>query len=112
MHTIDPRRQERTSPVAPIFKSKYATTRLPRERSSLTMLKMRLAIFLYRHPTGDFSALHDAIENAQTNGEIQLLLDYILMSRGHAPRGTPLPGDADAESRAASTGLEAEACVD
>lgn len=52
--------------------------------SNLGMLKMRLAIFLYGHPVANIRQVLEAIENAQTLGEVQLLLDYILVCRGHA----------------------------
>ena len=47
---------------------------------------MRLAIFLYGHPVANLYQVQEAIENARTTGEIQMLLDYILHSRGHAAR--------------------------
>ncbi len=55
----------------------------------MNMLRMRLAIFLYGHPVANLHQVQDAIENARTMGEIRLLLDYILHSRGHAARVHP-----------------------
>jgi hypothetical protein len=52
--------------------------------SNLEMLKMRLAIFLYGHPVANMRHVVDAIDNAQTMGEVKVLLDYILTNRGHA----------------------------
>ena len=52
--------------------------------SNLEMLKMRLAIFVYGHPVANMRHVLDAIDNAQTMGEIKVLLDYILINRGHA----------------------------
>jgi hypothetical protein len=63
-----------------------ARARKNRQASQLDMLKMRLAIFLYGHPVVNLLQVLDAIESARTVGEIKLLLDYILHSRGHAAR--------------------------
>jgi hypothetical protein len=47
----------------------------------LSMLKARLEIFLYRHPVGGIESVIDVIDNAESTGEIQMLLDYVLARR-------------------------------
>jgi hypothetical protein len=66
--------------------SAHARARKNRQASQLNMLRMRLSIFLYGHPVANLHQVQDAIENARTVGEVQVLLDYILHSRGHAAR--------------------------
>ena len=66
--------------------SARARARKSHQAAQLDMLRMRLAIFLYRHPVADLHQVQEAIENARTVGEIKLLLDHILHSRGHAAR--------------------------
>jgi hypothetical protein len=60
--------------------------RSSRYLAQLSMLKMRLSIFLYGHPVDDLPNVMNAIDNAQSMGEVGLLLDYILARRGHAAR--------------------------
>jgi hypothetical protein len=61
-------------------------SRSSRYLAQLSMLKMRLSIFLYGHPVDDLPNIMNAIDNAQSMGEVGLLLDYILAHRGHAAR--------------------------
>jgi len=67
-------------PAAPLFyqhAQKAAAARKARLQR-LAMLKMQLAIFVYRQPVDNRSDIIDVIENAETPGEVQLLLDYVL----------------------------------
>ncbi|MFN0161914.1 MAG: hypothetical protein ACKVQQ_11840 [Burkholderiales bacterium] len=52
----------------------------------LALLKARLTIYLYRHPVPDCIRVVNVIENADSLGDIRLLLDYILDPR-HRPAG-------------------------
>ena len=64
--------------------SATGTTALAR----LYLLRARLAIFLYRHPLDNTEQIMDVIDNAESLGEIQLLLDYVL-ARRMIQRGLP-----------------------
>ena len=44
----------------------------------LSTLKAKLLIFLYQHPVVDRDKIADVIENAESPGEIRLLMEYIL----------------------------------
>jgi hypothetical protein len=44
----------------------------------LNLLKATLQIFLYRHPVDNSIQIMDVIDNAESTGEINLLLEYIL----------------------------------
>ncbi len=57
--------------------SETGTTALAR----LYLLRARLAIFLYRHPLDNTEQIMDVIDNTESTGEIQLLLDYVLARR-------------------------------
>ena len=47
-------------------------------RALITLLRARLAIFLYRQPLDNYEQIMDAIDNSESIGEIKLLLDYAL----------------------------------
>ena len=55
----------------------------------LSALKARLLIFLYQHPVDNSDKVLDVIENAESPGEIRLLMEYILdrVDRGAGPAG-------------------------
>lgn len=55
----------------------------------LWILKVRLQLFLYRHPVEGILRIIDVIDNAETSGEVQLLLDYILGLRIGAMQTRP-----------------------
>jgi len=65
------------SPLFYLHAQKAAAARKARLQR-LAMLKMQLAIFVYRQPVDNRSGIIDVIENAETQGEVQLLLDYVL----------------------------------
>lgn len=50
----------------------------PEALAGLHLLRARLAIFLYRHPLDNTAQIMDAIDNAESVGDIKLLLDYVL----------------------------------
>ena len=84
--TIANAARQPAAPAAEPSGSPGARARKHRHASQLDMLRMRLGIFLYGHPVANLHQVMEAIENARTVGEIKLLLDYILHSRGHAVR--------------------------
>lgn len=60
--------------MAPIADSDLA----PEALAGLHLLRARLAIFVYRHPLDNTAQIVDAIDNADSVGDIKLLLDYVL----------------------------------
>jgi hypothetical protein len=89
-HAIAPRppgedlgRRSGMPPAIAAFGTAAGTTRP--DAGLLTVLKARLQIFLYRHPVDDLFEVIGAIENAESPGEIQLLLDYVLARRAALP---------------------------
>ena len=57
----------------------------------LSALKAKLLIFLYQHPVDNSDKILDVIENAESPGEIRLLMDYIL---ARVDRGVGRSGNA------------------
>lgn len=47
-------------------------------RAHLSLLRARLAIFLYHQPLDNYEQIMDVIDNSESTGEIKLLLDYVL----------------------------------
>ena len=53
----------------------------------VALLRSRLMIYLYRHPLANTGQTINAIERAETLGEIKLLLDYVL-ARGQCSQAS------------------------
>ena len=87
-----PRRSCDRSPFPfPVQNETMARSRLYTEQ--LSALKAKLLIFLYQHPVDNSDKVLDVIENAESPGEIRLLMEYIL---ARVDRGAGRDGNASA----------------
>ena len=68
-----------THTYSPIFDTaSYLPARRKQYFDHLEILRVRLMIYLHRHPLGNTAQTMDVIERAESLGEIKLLLDYVL----------------------------------
>lgn len=56
-----------------------------KKAARLSLLKAQLQIYLYGNPLANSDQVMEVIENTETSGEIQLVLDYIVGELARAP---------------------------
>ena len=84
-----PRRQSLDRSPFPFPVQNETMARSRQYTEQLSALKARLLIFLYQHPVDNSDKILDVIENAESPGEIRLLMEYILdrVDRRAGPAG-------------------------
>ena len=84
-----PRRQSLDQSPFPTPVQNETMARSRQYTEQLSALKARLLIFLYQHPVDNSDKILDVIENAESPGEIRLLMEYILdrVDRRAGPAG-------------------------